>query len=387
MDRVNAALRPFVENGSRAGLVWAVAKDGELKGSGAYGSADLAKGRPMALDSIFRIYSMTRAVTAVAVLQLVERQVIGLDDPVSKYLPQFAELSVIDEIQADEVQTKPLVRPVTVEDLLTYTAGFGYARQYPESVGVNHRAILGLDQSADDAMRKLSSYPLRDQPGDRWRYGYHSDVLGALVEKVSGQPLDEVFRERIFAPLRMHDTGFHVPAAKRDRLVRAYDANLQDITDKLPPSSAYTRRTQFHSGGGGLVSTAKDWLRFAGMLANDGEFDGVRMLGAEFARAMRQNRITPSQGALFWHDGNGPGPAPAHRFRGYGWGYSVGVRLPDGDHTIDGRPGEIMWGGLANTAWFADPGTGLVALVFAQYLGANADELDAALRAALYRDP
>lgn len=385
LARINESLAAFVARGERAGLVWAVAQDGEIVGYGAHGQANVAANQAMALDSIFRIYSMTRAVTAVAVLQLAERRLVALDSPVSRYLPQLASLKAIDAVDGEVYTTRAAARPITVRDLLTYTSGFAYAPQYPASVGVDHRGILALDRSMGQAMTLLSTYPLRDQPGARWRYGYHSDVLGALVETVAGQRLDLYFRDNIFAPLGMNDTGFVVPPEKLDRLVRAYDGDGNDITDRLPPSSGYTRETSFHSGGGGLVSTAPDWVRFAGMLANDGELDGVRILSRSTARALRRNQLTSEQGPLFWYDGADTGqPGFSPRFVGYGFGYSIGVRLDTDDHTIPGRAGEITWGGLASTNWFADPETGLVALVFAQYLGADSDDTDAALRRALY---
>lgn len=385
LARIDGALEAFVAEGKRAGLVWAVAQNGEIVGSGAHGQANVGANEPMALDSIFRIYSMTRAVTAVAVLQLAERRLVALDSPVSRYLPQLASLEAIDAIDGEVYTTRAAARPITVRDLLTYTAGFAYAPQFPESVGVDHRGILALDRSMGQSMTLLASYPLRDQPGVRWRYGYHSDVLGALVETVTGTRLDLYFRDNIFAPLGMSDTGFLVPAEKLDRLVRAYDGDGNDITDRLPPSSGYTRETSFHSGGGGLVSTAPDWVRFATMLANDGEFDGAKILSRSTARALRRNQLTPEQGPLFWYDGADTGqPGFSPRFVGYGFGYSIGVRLDADDHTIPGRPGEITWGGLASTNWFADPETGLVALVFAQYLGMDSDDTDAALRRALY---
>ncbi len=197
--------------------------------------------------------------------------------------------------------------------------------------------------------------------------------------------MDRYYREHIFDPLGMPDTGFMVPPADQARFVRAYDASGEDITDRLPPSSVYTRETTFHSGGGGLVSTARDWVRFAGMLANDGEVDGVRILEAATVRAMRENHLDESQGPLFWYTAaDAGGKDLSSRFAGYGWGYSIGVRLPGSGHNIPGPEGEIVWGGFANTHWFADPESGLVALVFAQYLGDDAELIDMALRNALF---
>lgn len=385
LAELDARMAALVDDGRRVGIAWAVARDGKLLASGAHGWRDASAKLPMTTDSLFRVYSMTRAVTAVALLQLVEQGRVELDRPVRDYLPELAGLREIAAIEDGEVRTRAASSPVTVRQLLSYTSGFAYAPQYPESVGVDHRAILGLGQAPSQAMTKLASYPLRDPPGARWRYGYHSDVLGALIETVSGQRIDEYYREHIFAPLGMVDTGFLVPAGQADRLARGYGDGGKDLTAMLPPSSDYLAPTRFHSGGGGLVSTLADWARFGAVLAGDGRLGEARLLKLESVLAMRSNQITAAQGPLFWYEGADIGqPGFSGRWQGYGWGYSVGVRLAGVEHGVPGRPGEISWGGLANTNWLADPDSGLVAMVFAQYLGEDAPATDIALREALF---
>lgn len=387
LEDLAARMSSLVDDGRRVGIAWAVARDGEILASGAHGYRDAAGELPMTTDSIFRVYSMTRAVTAVALLQLVEQGMVDLDAPVSGYLPELAELREITAIDDGRASTRAASSQITVRQLLTYTAGFAYAPQYPESVGVDHRAILGLAQTPAQAMTKLASYPLRDAPGARWRYGYHSDVLGALIETVSGQRIDAFYRENIFLPLGMNDTGFMVPADQADRLVRAYGDDGAELTDRLPPSSDYYAPTRFHSGGGGLVSTLADWAKFAAALAGDGRLGDARLLKPETLIALRTNQISAEQGPLFWYEGADIGqPGFSARWQGYGWGYSVGVRLADAEHGVPGRPGEISWGGLANTNWLADPDSGLVAMVFAQYLGEDAPATDIAMREALFGD-
>ena len=387
LQDLESRMSGLIDDGRRVGIAWAVARDGEILASGAHGYRNAAGELPMTTDSIFRVYSMTRAVTAVALLQLVERGEVDLDAPVSDYLPELAELREIKAIDDGKVSTRAAGSLITVRQLLTYTAGFAYAPQYPDSVGVDHRAILGLSQTPAQAMTKLASYPLRDAPGARWRYGYHSDVLGALIETVSGQRIDEFYRENIFAPLGMNDTGFMVPAEQAGRLVRAYGDGGADLTDRLPPSSDYLAPTRFHSGGGGLVSTLSDWAKFAAVLAGDGRLGDARLLKPETLIAMRSNQINTEQGPLFWYEGADIGqPGFSARWQGYGWGYSVGIRLADAEHSVPGRPGEISWGGLANTNWLADPDSGLVAMVFAQYLGEDAPATDIAMREALFGD-
>ncbi len=387
-DQLDQNMQALVDDGRRAGVAWAVARDGKILASGAHGYRDVSRQLPMQVDSIFRIYSMSRAVTALALLQLVERGLVDLDAPVSQYLPELARLKVITAVNGDSVRTAPAPSPVSVRQLLTYTSGFAYAPQYPESVGVDHRDILALDQTPAQAMSKLASYPLRDAPGARWRYGYHSDVLGALIEKLSGKRLDDYYREKIFEPLGMRDTGFLVAGEQADRLVRAYGDKGVDLTERLPPSSDYLQPTRFHSGGGGLVSTLADWARFAAVLAGDGRLANARLLQPATVLELRRNQISKSQGPLFWYESADFGqPGFSARFNGYGFGYSVGVRLAEGPHSIPGRAGEISWGGLANTNWLADPQTGLVAMVFAQYLGEDAPATDEVLREALFAAP
>jgi CubicO group peptidase (beta-lactamase class C family) len=382
---LDARMRAIVDAGRRAGLVWAVAREGEPVHVAAYGLRDKSAALPMTPDTLFRIYSMTRAVSGVALLRLVEEGRISLDAPLEQYIPQFANRRVFRELRDGQVITVPATTRMTVRQLLTYTSGYAYAPQYPREVGVDHRGILALDQSIDAGMTKLASYPLRDQPGARWRYGYHSDVIGRLIEIGSGLRTDDYLQKVVFGPLKMPDTGFWAPPEKARRLVRAYDATGQDITAKLPPSSDYLARKPFQSNGGGLLTTAADWIRFSRMLMNGGSLDGVRVLKASTVAEMSRSQITREQGPLFWYEGANAGqPGFSNRFDGYGWGHAIGVRLPRGPYSVPGTPGELTWGGLANTNYLVDRTHRTVALVFAQYLGDDADEADRVLRDALY---
>ncbi len=382
---LDARMRAIVDAGRRSGLVWAVAREGEPTHLAAYGMRDKSAELPMTTGSIFRIYSMTRAVSGVALLRLIEEGRISIDAPVEQYIPQFANRRVFNEVRDGKVVTSPAKQRMTVRHLLTYTSGYAYAPQYPAAVGVDHRDILALDQSIDQGMTKLAAYPLRDEPGARWRYGYHSDVIGRLIEIGSGMRTDDYLQQVVFGPLKMIDSGFHVPAGGADRLAHAYNAKGEDITSKLPPSSDYLGPKPFQSNGGGLVTTAADWIRFARMLMHGGSLDGVRILKASTVAEMTRNQISTQQGPLFWYDGADSGqPGFSNRFDGYGWGYTLGIRLSRGPYSVPGTPGELTWGGLANTNYLVDRQNKLVALVFAQYLGEDADEADRVLRDALY---
>ena len=379
---LDARMRALVDSGRRGGVVWAIAREGAPLHLRAYGQRDKSAGRPMTTDTIFRIYSQTRAVSTVALLRLVEQGQLSIDDPVDRYIPSFAKLRVIREVRDGRVVTAPARTGMTVRHLLTYTSGYGYAHYYPPAAGVRHLDILALDQSIQQGMDKLARYPLLSEPGARWDYGYHSDVVGRLIEIASGMRTDDYLQQAIFGPLGMVDTGFFVPEEKSDRLVHAYDAQGQDVTAKLLPLADWGARKPFQSNGGGLVTTGGDWIRFTRMLLNGGSLDGVRILQPESVAALGRNQITREQGPLFWGDKSAP-DAPS-RFDGYGWGYGVGVRLEQGPWSMPGTPGELFWGGLAGTNYLIDRHNRLVALAFTQYQGPDGDAQDGVMREALY---
>lgn len=385
LDRLKDGFQEMVDSDQRAGIAWGIVKDGKVVALDAVGHRDRGEGLPMKPDTIFRIYSMTRAVSAVALLTLVEQGRISLDVPVSDYIPELADPDVVVVDSGEGVSTEPARRPPTVRELLTYTAGFAYAPQYPEEFAVDHRDILALDQTISQGMEKLGRYPLRDQPGARWRYGYHSDVIGRLIEIGSGRRVDDYIQQAILDPLSMLDSGFYVDADDHHRLTRAYGDGGRDITEALPPSSDWFAPADFQSAGGGMVSTVPDWMRFAEMLRRGGEFEGVRILSEATVEEMTRNQLAPRQGPLFWYDGADAGqPGFSGPLAGYGWGYGIGVRLPEGPHNVPGSVGEITWGGLANTTWFADRQHGITAIVFSQYLGDHAAATGELMRRTLY---
>ena len=373
-----ASMRGLVDNGRRAGVVWGVVKDGKLVQLEAYGQRNVEAGLPMETDTVFRIYSQSRAVTGAAILTLVDDGSMTLDDPVANYLPEIADMQVIAEL----LRTVPQDPPMTIRHLFNYTAGLGYAASWPAGVGIEQREVLSLDHTLEDMIDLLSTYPLLAQPGEKWIYGFHSDVLGALAERVSGHDLNDFLARRLFGPLGMDDTGFWVRRGSNDRLAVVYgpdDSGALQPRSALPLSS-YTEPGIFFSGGGGLVSTVPDYLRFGQMILNGGELDGERILKAGTTAEMGTNALRPEQGTVSFADGFVP-PKP---FAGYGWGLAIGVRLADGVHTVPGSPGDLVWGGLANTTYFLDPVENIVAVAMTQYLGADADELVFRLREGVY---
>ena len=284
--------------------------------------------------------------------------------------------------------TVPQRESMTIRHLLSYTSGLGYARDWPAALGMNQRDILSLDGDLETMVAKLSKFPLLAQPGERWIYGFHSDVLARIVEVVSGQPFNVFLRERIFEPLEMRDTGFWVQRGAADRLATVYTASGNEngaplVARPATPSSTYDRPGSFFSGGGGLVSTVPDYLRFAQMLANGGTLDGARILQADTVAEMGTNQLRATGSPLvgFGYDYN-----PPSVFAGYGWGLSIGVRVAEAVHSVPGSPGDMTWGGLANTIFFIDRKRGLVAVAMAQYVGPGSDALAFRLREGVYQD-
>jgi CubicO group peptidase (beta-lactamase class C family) len=383
LERLAASMRGLVDDGLRAGVVWGVVKDGKLVQLEAYGQRNLDAALPMETDTVFRLYSQSRAVTAAAILTLVDEGKIDLDDPVADYLPEIGEMKVIAELRRDQVvRTVPQNPPMTIRHLFNYTSGLGYAREWPAGVGMEQRDILSLEGDLSDMVSKFAKYPLLAQPGERWIYGFHSDVLGAVAEAVSGRKFNDFLDRRLLKRIGMEDTGFWVRRGSNDRLAEVYGPDDTGVLTvrPAPASSTYTKLGTMFSAGGGLVSTVPDYLRFGQMILNGGELDGVRVLKAGTVANMATNALGPSQGTVSFGDGFNP-PKP---FSGYGWGLGIGVRLADAVHTVPGSPGDLVWGGLANTTFFFDPTENIVAVAMTQYLGPNSDEVVFRLREGVY---
>ncbi|MEQ9112050.1 MAG: serine hydrolase domain-containing protein [Rhodospirillaceae bacterium] len=383
LDRLASKMRGLVDEGLRAGVVWGVVKNGKLVQLEAYGQRDMDAGLPMETDTVFRLYSQSRAVTAAAILTLVDEGKLGLDDPVANYLPEIGRMQVISKLNRDEViATVPQDPPMTVRHLFNYTSGLGYARDWPTGVGMDQRNILDLNGTLSDMVQKFAQYPLLAQPGERWIYGFHSDVLGAVAEVASGRKFNDFLDRRLLKRLGMDDTGYWVRSGSNDRLATVYgpDESGALVATSAPASGPYTQPGTMFSAGGGLVSTVPDYLRFGQMILNGGALDGARVLKAGTVAVMTTNALTPDQGRLSFGDSFNPG----HPFTGYGWGLAIGVRLPNTAHTVPGSAGDLVWGGLANTTYFFDPVENIVAVAMTQYLGPNAEELTFRLREGVY---
>jgi CubicO group peptidase (beta-lactamase class C family) len=344
------------------GAVMLIEHDGKVVLEQALGVRDPASGAAMTLDTIFRIYSMTKPVVSVAVMMLVEAGQLLISDPVSKYLPELAGLQVGVEETAEDgskrLKLVPAVREMTVQDLLRHTSGLTYGIFGESLVKAMYRE-KGIERSSvtnAELVRGLATLPLAYQPGTVWEYSRSTDVLGALVERISGASLDVWLDQHILQPLGMKDSGFWVPPAKQHLIAEPFPVD--------PDSGGPVRlsdiraRPSFLSGGGGMVSTAYDYLRFARMLNNDGTLDGVRILSRKTLHFMRSDHLadmpeaTRAAGFL-------PGP-------GYGFGLGFSVRRTAGAAWTPGSPGDYNWSGLAGTYFWIDPAEKLVAIFLMQ---------------------
>ena len=355
MAKISEWSAKYVEEGKLAGMVTLVARRGDIVHFEAVGQRGSGDPRPLTRDALFRIYSMTKPVTSVAIMILIEDGELGLDDPVVKYLPELASLTVLKE-----GERLPLVNPITVRHLLTHTAGFSYGWNPRDPVDALY-ANVNPERAADsnDFLQRLSTLPLKFEPGKQWHYGVAVDVLGVLVERISGKPFNRFLHERLFEPLGMVDTFFNVPAAKLDRFLpnHVWDWRNRKLTMFTNTNDAEFKRVNFFSGGGGLVSTTVDYFRFAEMLRRGGDLEGTRILEAETVALMTRDHLPDIIPPIK----NGVGRrAILRRGRGFGLGFDIVV------DTVNGRGaasiGDYSWSGIAGTFFWIDPVLDVVAM-------------------------
>lgn len=354
LERLTRHLQRCVETGQAAGIAARLDRRRAVAYAQYTGWGDLAAHRPLAPDALFRIYSMTKPITSLALLMLFEQGRVRLSDAVSRYLPEFARLKVF-------LPGGGLVepsRPMTIHDLLTHTAGLSYgnADELPGPAGFPEVDAYQTDLTTEALVRQLAETALRFHPGERWHYSLATDVLGRVIEVIAECSLGEFFEQEIFRPLGMTDTGFTVPEAKRGRLAVLYGLGPEA---PLAPVAEAIGGDFFHgclqSGGGGLVSTLADYARFASLLLRHGELDGVRLVGRKTVALMTANHVAPE---LFL-----PGTMP-----GFGFGLGVSVLLDPAQAGILGTPGSYGWGGWASTRFWVDPAEDLVALWMTQVI-------------------
>jgi CubicO group peptidase (beta-lactamase class C family) len=372
----NATMRASVENGEHAGIVTLLLRNGRVADVQTYGHRDREQKLPMERDTICRMYSMTKIVTSVAVLCLFEDGRFNLDDPVSRFLPELANMKVMTGGSADAPQLVPTRGPLTIKHLLTHTGGFIYDFDGDDALHqIYQRANLWGAPRLADFVKKAGQLPLKHEPGTTFSYGISADLLGALIERVSGKSFGAFLQERIFQPLDMRDTGFDVPANKLLRLAVTYrHAAGGALTATDPMLAAWSEPGRgIESGGAGLFGTADDFARFGQMLCNGGILDGQRILGRKTVELMTANHLTSL-------------PGRAHAFDpSKGFGLGVEVTIDPGKGAVPTSLGQFGWFGAANTNFQVDPKEKIVAIVLAQHFPFNEHKLFARWTTAYYQ--
>jgi CubicO group peptidase (beta-lactamase class C family) len=389
LDRIDEHLRTrYVDAGKIAGCQVVVARGGTVAHAATIGLADRERGVPVRPDTIWRIYSMTKPVTGVALLTLYEQGKVALKDPVERYLPEFRGVRVRERGPDGDVRLVDPARPMTVRDLLMHTSGIGYG---PKGARMDLATLGDRPPSARMSgggdlqvlVERLGPEPLRFHPGAHWLYSWSTDVAARVVEVVSGRRFDEYLQATIFDPLGMADTGFSVPDAAIDRFAALYrrDGTKRLVLSDDPLTSAYRTHPEFLSGGGGLVSTAADYLRFCRMLAGGGAVGGVRVLAPRTVDLMRANHL-PGGGDL--RAFALPGGYGEVGFDGMGFGLTVAVSSGPAGTQAAGSAGTFLWGGLASTIFWIDPTDDVVVVFMTQLQPSGTFDFRGQLTALVY---
>ncbi|HEY6909315.1 MAG TPA: serine hydrolase domain-containing protein [Myxococcales bacterium] len=387
LDLLDAFVKSrYVDAGRIPGALMLLYRRGRIAHLRALGLADVERGTPVREDTIFRIYSMTKPLTSVAFMMLVEQGLVALDTPVHALIPEWKDLGVYQGGYLGTFRTRRPDRPMLVVDLLRHTSGLTYGFQQMTNVDAAYRKLdIGEGDkqgTLDDMIEKLATVPLEFSPGSAWNYSVSTDVLGYLVGKLSGVAFPEFLRSRVLGPLGMNDTGFHVKAGSEQRLAACYVATaggkmkLQDD----PARSPYLRPPTMFSGGGGLVSTAADYLRFCRMLLGGGALDGVRLLSRKTLELMTMNHLPegkdlPALSRSLFSEAT---------YNGVGFGLGFSVTLDPARTLIPGSAGEFAWGGMASTAFWVDPAEDLIAIFMTQLMPSSTYPIRRELRTLVY---
>jgi CubicO group peptidase (beta-lactamase class C family) len=379
LERITTTLEGYIDDGRLAGATAIVLRDGKVVYDQAVGERDRERGDAMTTDVIFRIASQTKAVVSVGIMMLQEEGKLLITDPLSRYLPAFRNSTVAVAREGGGYDVVPARRPITLRQLLTHTSGIGYGSwPNPSAAGADRWIDAGVtgwyladrEEPIQETVNRIASLPAQAQPGERWIYGYNTDILGAVIEVVSGQPLDEFLRERIFEPLDMHDTHFYLPPEKAGRLATVYA--LREGLTRAPDGPGMQSQGQYvdgprtsFSGGAGLLSTTRDYARFLQMLLDGGELNGHRILSPTTVALMTQD-----------HD--------IDRGPGMGWGLGFSIREDVGAAGVPGSVGEFGWLGAYHSVYWVDPVERIVVVYLTQLAPATGIDDHDKLRALVY---
>ena len=388
LERLHAVIQQEIDKKkTMAGAVTQLARHGRVVDFKAYGKKDLASGSPMTTDTIFRVFSMTKVVTGVAMMILYEQGKWNPQDLISKYIPEFTHLKVYKGVESNgNMLVEDPAHPPTMHELMTHTAGFTYGLfgNGPVDKAYRSQGVMA-SKNLQEMIDKLSKIPLLYQPGAKWVYSVSMDIQGHIIEKLSGQSLPDFMRDHIFVPLKMKDSGFYVPKEKWDRFATLYGEDASGALAPVMPGSNlglgdYKSQPTMPSGGGGMVSTAQDYMRFAQMLLNGGELDGVRILAPATVQLMSSNHLAPSLMTGEFSIG------PETIRPGMGWGYDCAVFTdPATADEIVGK-GTFFWLGAADTWFWIDPANDIVFVGMTQHMiGPNQPNMEQITRPTVYQ--
>jgi CubicO group peptidase (beta-lactamase class C family) len=388
LENVRNFMAGYVDDGRLPGYACLVSRRSEEALFLTCGDMDVERAKPMSRDTIFRIYSMTKPITSVALMMLYEKGCFQLDDPVARYIPAWKDLKVFAGGDENDFEVIDPERAMTIKDLFTHTSGLVYGFQYAHPVDAMYRARgqgeLRTQGTLDDMIEMLADVPLKFSPGTRWNYGVSTDVLGYLVQLFADQPLDDYIAEHITGPLGMVDSGFTVPGGQVERFAACYDRVSETDTCKLqddPQTSRYLERPTFFSGGGGMVSTMDDYHRFTQMLRGKGELDGARLLGRKTVEYMTMNHLPENQDLKDM--GQAVFSETPYEGIGFGLGFSV-VIDPAAANVLDSA-GDYAWGGAASTYFWNDPVEDLTVLFMTQLIPSSSYPIRRQLKALVYQ--
>src|SRR5690606_2943885 len=383
LERLSATLEQYVRDGKMAGNVALIARKGKVIYHRAFGNSDIEAGKKMTQDAIFRIASQTKAITSVAILILQEEGKLLIGDPIGKYLPEWKETTVAKVREDGEYDVVKAKRAITIRDLLTHTAGIGYgygpAKEEWEEAGIQGWYFADRDEPIAATIARMAKLPMDAQPGEKFVYGYNTDILGVIVEKASGKSLDKFIRESILDPIGMEDTYFYLPQNKVDRLTTSYMAYEGKPLQRSPdPGSGigqghYVKgpRKSF-SGGAGLLSTAMDYAKFLQMMLNGGEFNGHRILSPKTVELMIADHVAVRE-------------IPYQGRNGSGFGLGFSITKDVGERGEPGSVGTFEWGGAYGSSYWADPKEELILVYFKQLIPTNGLDDQAKLKSLVYQ--
>ena len=388
LARIPDYFQDYLDRKKVSGMSFLIARGGRIAYQHSMGVQDFDTNSPVTTDTIFRIYSMSKPITSVALMMLYEEGKFRLDHEVSRYIPEFAQLRVYDQGGIDDFTTKPLERPMIVRDLLTHTSGLTYGFMFQNTVDRLYRKnpineARSSKMTLEEYCIELAKLPLVFSPGTSWNYSVSTDVCGRLVEVMSGMSLDEFFKKRIFEPLNMTDTSFDIPVDKVDRFASCYERDPKTKETRLQDSgsaSAYFGKKSFFSGGGGLISTIGDYYKFCQMLLNGGELNGKRLLSPTTIDFMTTNHL-PENKTM---SGMGDSLFSENRMDGSGFGLGFSVILNPVDVMAVGSVGSYSWGGAASTYFWIDPSEDLLAIFMTQLMPSDAYPMRAQLQQLTY---